>query len=264
MIDDNHLFDAPFLFITLCQHFSSPFLHISPYPCSSSFLVGLLSTLIVVNIIPDQFWARCLTNSHHDSTHISSFFWWLVLIICHLWSFCMWSLIWCRIITCLSSAIIMLCGPQHFSSLRMFIISLIIRCASSFLSSSFLLIFHGSLNVPIEHHPTITYMVYNGYKVMSNIPKIGQLPTPVLVGHFSLSCLIMPDHPLRSLIYHLFLVFISFQCSRCFVFSSSHFSPSLHLCCILPPHCSKSGPPWPKWLVDPGKVKNTVKDCHSL
>ena len=29
---------------------------------------------------------------------------------------------------------------------------------------------HGSLNVPIEHHPTIRYMVYNGYyKVMSNV-----------------------------------------------------------------------------------------------
>ena len=40
---------------------------------------------------------------------------------------------------------------------------------------------HGSLNVPIEHHPTIRYMVYNGYyKVMSNIPKMGQLPTPVV------------------------------------------------------------------------------------
>ena len=38
---------------------------------------------------------------------------------------------------------------------------------------------HGSLNVPIEHHPTIRYMVYNGYyKVMSNMPKMGQLPTP--------------------------------------------------------------------------------------
>ena len=38
---------------------------------------------------------------------------------------------------------------------------------------------HGSLNVPIEHHPNIRYMVYNGYyKVMSNIPKMGQLPTP--------------------------------------------------------------------------------------
>ena len=36
---------------------------------------------------------------------------------------------------------------------------------------------HGSLNVPIEHHPTIRYMVYNGYyKVMSNIPKMGHLP----------------------------------------------------------------------------------------
>jgi len=35
-------------------------------------------------------------------------------------------------------------------------------------------------DVPIEHHPTIRYMVYNGYyKVMSNIPKMGQLPTPV-------------------------------------------------------------------------------------
>jgi len=41
-------------------------------------------------------------------------------------------------------------------------------------------IYHGSLNVPIEHHPAIRYMVYNGYyKVMSNIPKMGQLPTPV-------------------------------------------------------------------------------------
>ena len=40
---------------------------------------------------------------------------------------------------------------------------------------------HGSLNVLIEHHPTIRYMVYNGYyKVMSNIPKIGHLTTPVI------------------------------------------------------------------------------------
>ena len=39
---------------------------------------------------------------------------------------------------------------------------------------------NGSLNVPIEHHPTIRYMVYNGYyKVMSNSPKNGHLPTPV-------------------------------------------------------------------------------------
>ena len=48
-------------------------------------------------------------------------------------------------------------------------------------SASFFQGFHGSLNVPIEHHPTIRYMVkvYNGYyKVMSNIPKMGQLPTP--------------------------------------------------------------------------------------
>ena len=38
---------------------------------------------------------------------------------------------------------------------------------------------HGSFNVPIEHHPTIRYMVYNGYyKVMSNTPKMGQLPIP--------------------------------------------------------------------------------------
>jgi len=43
------------------------------------------------------------------------------------------------------------------------------------------MIIHGSLNVPIEHHPTIRYMVYNGYyKVMSNISKMGQLPTPVI------------------------------------------------------------------------------------
>jgi len=44
---------------------------------------------------------------------------------------------------------------------------------------------HGSLNVPIEHHPTIRYMVYNDYyKVMSNIPKMGQLPTPVKTRAF--------------------------------------------------------------------------------
>ena len=42
---------------------------------------------------------------------------------------------------------------------------------------------HGSLNVPIEHHPTIRHMVYNGYyKVMSNIPRMGQLPTPEKPG----------------------------------------------------------------------------------
>ena len=43
----------------------------------------------------------------------------------------------------------------------------------------------GSLNVPIEHHPTIRYMVYNGYyKVMSNIPKMGHLPIPWKVIEF--------------------------------------------------------------------------------
>jgi hypothetical protein len=42
-------------------------------------------------------------------------------------------------------------------------------------------------NVPIEHHPTIRYMVYNGYyKVMSNIPKMGQLPTPVICVAFTI------------------------------------------------------------------------------
>jgi len=45
--------------------------------------------------------------------------------------------------------------------------------------ATFIITIHGSLNVPIEHHPAIRYMVYNGYyKVMSNIPKMGQLPTP--------------------------------------------------------------------------------------
>ena len=45
--------------------------------------------------------------------------------------------------------------------------------------------FHGSLNVPIEHHPTIRYMVYNFYyKVMSNSPKMGHLPIPVFTHWF--------------------------------------------------------------------------------
>ena len=48
-----------------------------------------------------------------------------------------------------------------------------------------ILMVHRSLNVPIEHHPTIRYMVYNGYyKVMSNIPKMEQLPTPVVASPF--------------------------------------------------------------------------------
>ena len=39
----------------------------------------------------------------------------------------------------------------------------------------------GSLNVPIEHHPTnkgINGLFYGYYKVMSNSPKMGHLPTP--------------------------------------------------------------------------------------
>ena len=45
---------------------------------------------------------------------------------------------------------------------------------------------HGSLNVPIEHHPTIRDIVHNGYyKVMSNIPKMGHLTTPVQEYLFS-------------------------------------------------------------------------------
>ena len=40
---------------------------------------------------------------------------------------------------------------------------------------------HGSLNVPIEHHPTkigIWSTKWLLFQVMSNIPKMGQLPTP--------------------------------------------------------------------------------------
>jgi hypothetical protein len=60
---------------------------------------------------------------------------------------------------------------------------------------------HGSLNVPIEHHPTIRYMVYNGYyKVMSNIPKMGQLPTPELYQATLVSFPIGPD---QSLLMHI-------------------------------------------------------------
>ena len=47
----------------------------------------------------------------------------------------------------------------------------------------------GSLNVPIEHHPTNRYMVYNGYyKVMSKIPKMGQLPTPEMDANHAKNC----------------------------------------------------------------------------
>ena len=40
---------------------------------------------------------------------------------------------------------------------------------------------HGSLNVPIEHHPTMNGIWSTRwllFQVMSNIPKMGQLPTP--------------------------------------------------------------------------------------
>ena len=54
-----------------------------------------------------------------------------------------------------------------------------------FYSANLDLLVHGSLNVPIFHitQPldSIRYMVYNGYyKVMSNIPKMGHLTTPVV------------------------------------------------------------------------------------
>ena len=44
----------------------------------------------------------------------------------------------------------------------------------------------GVIKCPhFSHHPTIRYMVYNGYyKVMSNIPKMGHLPTPIISGNF--------------------------------------------------------------------------------
>ena len=62
---------------------------------------------------------------------------------------------------------------------------------SGTLESENLGLVHGSLNVPIEHHPTIRYMVYNGYyKVMSNSPKMGHLPIPVVGQEFD-SCLNM-------------------------------------------------------------------------
>ena len=80
---------------------------------------------------------------------------------------------------------------QHLNMLTLFVL--------------FLSLVHGSLNVPIEHHPTIRYMVYNGYyKVMSNIPKMGQLPTPVVFACFlrffwivAFSCFLYPSrlHP---------------------------------------------------------------------
>ena len=63
-------------------------------------------------------------------------------------------------------------------------------------------IFHGSLNVPIEHNPTFRYMVYNGYyKVMSNISKMGQLPTPVfrMIGSLKLCMCHCCSYNIRTL-----------------------------------------------------------------
>ena len=44
--------------------------------------------------------------------------------------------------------------------------------------------YHGSLNVPIEHHPTIRYMVYNGYYKV-------HLPTPEYFSIGSVHCAII-------------------------------------------------------------------------
>ena len=80
-------------------------------------------------------------------------------------------------------------------------------------------IIHGSLNVPIEHHPTIRYMVYNGYyKVMSNIPKMGQLPTPV-IGRYN-ACIVQN--------MHIFLVLNEGPIHR----SSELFLSVKHLSCV--------------------------------
>ena len=41
---------------------------------------------------------------------------------------------------------------------------------------------------PIEHHPTIRYMVYNGFQVMSNIPKSWDSDTnPCGLNHVGVS-----------------------------------------------------------------------------
>ena len=72
-------------------------------------------------------------------------------------------------------------------------------------------------HVPIEHHPTIRYMVYNGYyKVMSNIPKMGHLPTPV-VGLDGLN-----GYRTRSLVVFFFSFFL--LDSELDLFTSHHLS----------------------------------------
>ena len=74
-------------------------------------------------------------------------------------------------------------GVQWYIQLSIHFQSAISMVSQWYQSESGQLKFVGSLNVPIEHHPTIRYMVYNGYyKVMSNIPKMGHLPTPEFVG----------------------------------------------------------------------------------
>ena len=93
---------------------------------------------------------------------------------------------------------------------------------------------HGSLNVPIEHHPTIRYMVYNGYyKVMSNIPKMGHLPTPVKSNLIQPTednlCLHCPSRAaclmlkwLYGLFWHVLVIFINpMLCSKTFKAQSS-------------------------------------------
>ena len=93
---------------------------------------------------------------------------------------------------------------------------------------------HGSLNVPIEHHPTIGYMVYNGYyKVMSNIPKMGHLPIPVSCMFQVFSC-----HVYRIRIPHLGLQTPS---------SARQELP---------------GPSWVNWTIPSGKLSNYGKIHH--
>ena len=91
-------------------------------------------------------------------------------------------------------------------------------------------LYHGSLNVPIEHHPTIRYMVYNGYyKVMSNSPKMGHLPIPVWTWICSVSGGVVHPIPLgvKDLVE---------WCRMCMRFGQLRGTPIM-LGCKLPEQC---------------------------
>ena len=104
-------------------------------------------------------------------------------------------------------------------------------------------IIQGLVNVPIEHHPSIGYIISNRYlKVMFKIPKKGHLPTPVIsrVSTFLTILLVAQDfstiHSSSSYVVFSFcfsMFSVLFICGSCVFQCFSDYFPCMfrHISC---------------------------------